>query len=99
MSENHVFCPKCGEQHSTSGKFCSFCGENLADTILQYKDKRLPVMLTNSVQENEEEPQEKVKKYPSGSPLPEPRSAGKDTELLGQKGGILDMIFSLCCYS
>ncbi|MHA1953502.1 MAG: zinc-ribbon domain-containing protein [Candidatus Heimdallarchaeaceae archaeon] len=38
-----VFCPNCGNKHEKSGKFCQYCGANLEDVIMDYKNDRLPV--------------------------------------------------------
>lgn len=38
-----VFCPNCGNKHEKSGKFCQFCGANLEEVIMDYKNDRLPV--------------------------------------------------------
>ena len=38
-----IYCPQCGKLHESEGKFCEYCGYDLEDVILQYKDKRLPV--------------------------------------------------------
>ncbi len=97
MSELH--CPNCGEQHSTKGKFCSFCGEDLTDAILQYKDKRLPVKLDYTEPEVKVEPKVEEKKYPTGRPLPKPGRARRDYSILSedQDASIFDIIFRWCC--
>lgn len=92
-----LFCPKCGKQHTTKGQYCSFCGEDLADAILEYKDKRLPVKLNHTAPQIKEQEQEPVKKYPTGRPLPKPGRAGKDVSLMGEKErSAFDIIFWCC---
>lgn len=38
-----IFCSKCGEKHTSDGKFCKHCGNDLEQTILRYKQKKLPI--------------------------------------------------------
>ncbi len=92
-----LFCPNCGEQHTTKGQYCSYCGEDLKDAILEYKDKRLPVKLNYNEKESKAEPQEEIKKYPTGSPLPKATRAGQDTGDIRIRSNIfLDILSGLC---
>ena len=36
-------CIKCGNVHQTSSNFCDFCGEDLEEAILEYKERNLPI--------------------------------------------------------
>ncbi|MCK4845140.1 MAG: zinc ribbon domain-containing protein, partial [Candidatus Heimdallarchaeota archaeon] len=38
-----IFCPNCGKKHTINNKFCEYCGTNLGDAILRYKQKHLPI--------------------------------------------------------
>lgn len=92
-----LFCPKCGNQHTTKGQYCSYCGEDLKDAILEYKDKRLPVKLNHNAHQIKEQEQEPVKKYPTGSPLPKATRAGQDTGDIRKRSNIfLDILSDLC---
>ena len=47
---NEMFlCTNCGKLHKSSGKHCEFCGTNLEDEILKYKEKKLPIKYEKSV--------------------------------------------------
>ena len=93
-----LFCPNCGKQHNESGKFCSFCGEDLSEVILQYKSERLPVKLNSTAPEIEIESQAEVAKYPTGRPLPEPsRSERRGIFREKRKVSISNVLFRWCC--
>ncbi len=38
-----VFCPNCGKKHAAEGKFCEYCGTDLEQVILRYKQRKLPI--------------------------------------------------------
>lgn len=38
-----IFCPNCGEKHTTNNKFCETCGADLGEAILRYKQRHLPI--------------------------------------------------------
>ena len=38
-----LFCPKCGNKHSSANKNCEYCGENLEALILKFKQQHLPI--------------------------------------------------------
>ena len=42
-----IFCPCCGNAHSSNKRYCSFCGEDLEEIILDYKNKHLPIAFNN----------------------------------------------------
>ncbi len=50
MSE--IFCPNCGSKHTAKGKFCEFCGSDLEELILEYKNQELPVRYQAPVQQS-----------------------------------------------
>ena len=93
-----LFCPNCGKQHNTPERYCSFCGEDLSEAILQYKNKRLPVKLNHTAPENKAELQENSVRYPTGRPLPEPSRSGR-RGLLREKREVStwEVIFCWCC--
>lgn len=94
-----LFCPNCGKQHNTSERYCSFCGEDLSEAILQYKDKRLPVKLNHTAPEKRAEPLEESAKYPTGNPLPKATRAGQDSPIRRKKVfSIWGILFHWCCY-
>ncbi len=39
------FCPSCGKEHKINSQFCSFCGEDLEDFILKFKEQHLPITI------------------------------------------------------
>ncbi len=49
MSE--FFCPSCSKKHLSNDRYCSFCGYDLEQLILEYKDRHLPVKLNNHKEE------------------------------------------------
>ncbi len=44
---NELKCTNCGEAHTSNDRHCSFCGEDLGEAILKYKEKQLPVTFNN----------------------------------------------------
>ena len=50
MSE--IFCPNCGSKHTAKGKFCEFCGSDLEEVILEYKNQELPVRYQAPIQQS-----------------------------------------------
>ena len=38
-----IFCPNCGKKHTINNKFCEYCGTNLGEAILRYKQRHLPI--------------------------------------------------------
>lgn len=44
-----IFCPNCGKKHTINNKFCEYCGTNLGDAILRYKQKHLPINYQQSI--------------------------------------------------
>ncbi len=94
-----VFCPNCGKQHESKERFCEFCGEDLSDVIIQYKNKKLPVKLEYNEPKLKEDVEVKEKKYPTGSPLPPPgRVSRKEHSLFedGEEANICEFIFKWC---
>jgi len=49
-----IFCTNCGKQHTSTNKFCEYCGQDLADVILRQKQKRLPVKYEQSIPPQQE---------------------------------------------
>ena len=47
MSE--IFCSNCGKIHKTAEKQCEYCGTDLADKILRYKESKLPIKYEQSI--------------------------------------------------
>ena len=92
-----LFCPFCGEEHTGSGKFCSGCGKDISDTIIEYKENRLPIKLNNGVSETQAQPEVKEKKYPSGSPLPKPGRAGKGSDIDDRRNASALDLFCFWC--
>ena len=43
-----IFCPNCGKKHTINNKFCEYCGTNLGEAILRYKQKHLPIKCQQS---------------------------------------------------
>jgi hypothetical protein len=43
-----ILCRNCGKPHEADGKFCIYCGEDLEEVILEFKDANLPLKLDNS---------------------------------------------------
>ena len=43
-----IFCPNCGKKHTINNKFCEYCGNNLGEAILRYKQKHLPIKYQQS---------------------------------------------------
>jgi len=45
---NYPICPNCEKEHSSNDRFCSYCGEDLEEIILAFKEKQLPVSFNNN---------------------------------------------------
>ena len=37
-----LYCPKCGKEHKTADRNCQYCGADLKNIILKFKQKNLP---------------------------------------------------------
>ena len=48
-----VFCPNCGKKHDTTGKYCQYCGQDLEEVIMRYKNENLPVRYQASSDQSE----------------------------------------------
>ena len=46
---DRFLCPDCGKEHLSSDKNCSFCGKDLADLIVDYEAKHLPIAYKKKV--------------------------------------------------
>lgn len=44
-----MLCPDCGMEHLSSDRNCAYCGSDLADSIVDFKAKRLPISYTGKV--------------------------------------------------
>lgn len=42
-------CTRCRKPHESEAKFCYFCGEDLEDAILEYKEKHLPIKFEKTI--------------------------------------------------
>jgi hypothetical protein len=42
-------CTKCRKLHESEAKFCYFCGEDLEDAILEYKEKHHPIKFERKI--------------------------------------------------
>ncbi len=67
---DRVLCPNCGMEHLSSERNCTYCGEDLADLIVDFKEKHLPISLSNEEKKEKEskaiiQGSTKVKKIPS----------------------------------
>ena len=47
MSE--LFCANCGKVHESESKFCEYCGFDLKEAILRFKQKQLPIKYDESL--------------------------------------------------
>ncbi|MFW9852495.1 MAG: hypothetical protein ACFFDS_06110 [Candidatus Thorarchaeota archaeon] len=69
---DRVLCPECGMEHLSSERNCTYCGYDLADLIVDFKDKHLPVSFNNEEKKDIESKAliqdfTKLKKIPSKS--------------------------------
>ncbi len=67
---DRVLCPDCGREHISSERNCTYCGYDLADLIVDFKDKHLPISLSNEESKAKKpkalaQGSTKVKKIPS----------------------------------
>ena len=51
MSKNRprIFCPKCGQEHTSTKRYCKNCGNDLEEVILRFKQKYLPIKYNGTV--------------------------------------------------
>ena len=47
MSE--LYCANCGKVHESESKFCEYCGFDLKEAILRFKQRRLPIKYAESL--------------------------------------------------
>ena len=47
MSELH--CSNCGKLHESDSKNCEYCGNDLKEAILRFKQRRLPIKYAESI--------------------------------------------------
>lgn len=95
MSEENIFCPNCGSKHTSNGRFCQYCGTDLEEIILQYKNKQLPVRYqatSYSGPTTQQQPQ--PQKYRSDDYYDD-RRGGSDRGFWDVLFGIL--FFWMCC--
>lgn len=69
---DRVLCPECGMEHLSSERNCTYCGYDLTDLIVDFKDKHLPISFNNEEkkeikQKAQTKGSTKVKKIPSKS--------------------------------
>lgn len=43
-----ILCTGCGKNHRSNSRYCEFCGKDLEDVILRYKEQHLPIKLNNN---------------------------------------------------
>ncbi len=43
-----LHCVSCGKVHNSNNRYCEFCGYDLEDEILRFKQKQLPIKYENS---------------------------------------------------
>jgi hypothetical protein len=48
-----LYCPKCGKEHITADRYCQYCGADLENVILKFKQKNLPVRFNGEFQDEE----------------------------------------------
>jgi len=48
-----LYCPKCGKEHKTADRNCQYCGADLKNIILKFKQKNLPVRFNAKFQDEE----------------------------------------------
>jgi hypothetical protein len=95
-----VFCPNCGNKHEKSGKFCQYCGANLEEVILDYKNERLPVKYQSESAQSgpyQQGPQQRT--YSSTSSYSD---YDQDYERAARRDGFFDALCSIllcfmCC--
>ena len=42
-----IFCPSCGKEHQSNNRYCTYCGADLENVILKFKEKQMPVSYNN----------------------------------------------------
>ncbi|NPD88917.1 MAG: hypothetical protein HGN29_09330 [Asgard group archaeon] len=52
MSE--LYCANCEKLHESESRFCEYCGFDLKEAILRFKQKRIPVKYNESLSSQEE---------------------------------------------
>lgn len=98
MSE--LICPKCGKKHDSSEKNCMYCGENLEDLIVQYKNDRLPVKLSEPVPERRIMTRDEYERYyKKGKPLPKIHEGSPVDDVRKERNFLLELLLDLfdCC--
>ena len=98
MSE--ILCPKCGKKHDSTEKTCMYCGENLEDLIIQYKNDRLPVKLSKPIPERRVMSKYEYEQYyKKGKPLPKVHEGSSVDEVKKELNIILELLADLsgCC--
>ena len=70
VMSDRVLCPNCGREHLSSERNCTYCGHDLADLIVDFKDKHLPISFNNEEKKEIKQKEQtqgsiKVRKIPS----------------------------------
>lgn len=55
-----LYCPKCGKEHKTADRYCQYCGVDLENIILKFKQKNLPVRF--NAESKDEEKMKRIEK-------------------------------------
>lgn len=42
-----IYCPSCGQEHTSNNRYCTNCGADLENVILKFKEKKMPVSYNN----------------------------------------------------
>ena len=95
-----LLCPNCGKKHDSTEKNCMYCGENLKDLIIQYKNDRLPVKLSKSTPERRIMTKDEYERYyKQGKPLPKIHERGIVDEVEKERNTLLEFLAELigCC--
>ena len=95
-----LICPKCGKIHDSTEKNCAYCGENLEDLIVQYKNNRLPIKLSEPLPERRIMSKDEYERYyKKGIPLTKIRASGTVDEEKKERNTLLEILADLsgCC--
>ena len=59
---NELFCPKCGKKHFSANRYCQYCGKDLENVIIRFKQKNLPIKYQTKTSSIDEEKVKEIKK-------------------------------------
>ncbi|MBY9001516.1 MAG: hypothetical protein KGD64_11405 [Candidatus Heimdallarchaeota archaeon] len=60
MNRSSLHCSKCGKEHITNSRYCKYCKSDLEPSIIEFKNKRLPIHFDGGIFDDDPYDEEEV---------------------------------------